>query len=171
MAFLTTKEQVQRYHEETAIMQDNTAIVTVGAGWIGLCTTYHLSKSLSTQDPKSKIVVDASDRPFADASSACTGCFQYHFPGPLSKILTPLGKYSFNLWAQEAQDVDFRIATGYRSNSSYGIYQGDSKGLDKLPTWIKTETSWDVDTQVLGGSTATVHVFSSSKSTVLSYKC
>jgi NADH dehydrogenase FAD-containing subunit len=48
MAFLTTKEQVQRYHEETGIMQENTAIVIVGAGWIGVCTAYHLFKSLST---------------------------------------------------------------------------------------------------------------------------
>ncbi|RBA14319.1 hypothetical protein FPRO05_03111 [Fusarium proliferatum] len=104
------------------------------------------------------IVVEAGDRPFAAASSACTGCFHYHFPGPLSKALTPLGKYSFDLWAQEAQNPDFRLATGYRENSSYGIQQGDGKGLEWLPNWIKTETSWDVDNQVLGVNTATVCV-------------
>jgi hypothetical protein len=103
--------------------------------------------------------------------SACTGCFQYHFPGPLSKILTPLGKYSFNLWAQEAKDVDFIIATGYQSNSSYGIHQGDGgKGLEKLPNWVKTETSWDVDTKVLGDNTATVYELSSFESSLITYE-
>lgn len=140
-------------------MQDKGAIVIVGAGCIGLCTAYNLSKALSSEGSDSSIiVVEADDRPFAAASSACTGCFHYHFPGPPSKALTPLGKYSFDLWAQEAQNAEFRLATGYRENSSHGIQQGDGKGLERLPNWIKTETSWDVDNQVLGVNTATVYV-------------
>lgn len=139
------------------MMEDNNAIVIVGAGCIGLCTAYQLSKSFDNQERKPRIiVVEAGDRPFAAASSACTGCFHYHFPGPLSEALTPLGKYSFDLWAQEAQNAEFRLATGYRANSSYGIHQGDGKGFERLPNWIKTETSWDVDNQVLGTNTATV---------------
>ncbi|EWZ85249.1 hypothetical protein FOWG_11754 [Fusarium oxysporum f. sp. lycopersici MN25] len=52
-------------------MEDSNAIVIVGAGCIGLCTAYQLSKSLDSQGRKpSIIVVDASDRPFAAASSA-----------------------------------------------------------------------------------------------------
>ncbi|KAF5710355.1 NADH oxidase [Fusarium mundagurra] len=145
-------------HTNATIMEDNNAIVIVGGGCIGLCTAYQLSKSLDDQDRKpSIIVVEAGDRPFAAASSACTGCFHYHFPGPLSKTLTPLGQYSFDLWTQEAQNADFRLATGYRANSSYGIHQGDGKDLDRLPDWIKTETCWDVGTQVLGDNTATVN--------------
>ncbi|KAF5591113.1 FAD dependent oxidoreductase [Fusarium pseudoanthophilum] len=140
-------------------MEDNNAIVIVGAGCIGLCTAYQLSKSFGNQGRKpSIIVVEAGDRPFAAASSACTGCFHYHFPGPLGEILTPLGQYSFDLWAQEAQNADFRVATGYRENSSYGICQGDGNGLDELPDWINKESSWDVDTQILGHNTATVQL-------------
>lgn len=54
-------------------MEDSNAIVIVGAGCIGFCTAYQLSKSLDSQGRKpSIIVVDASDRPFAAASSTCT---------------------------------------------------------------------------------------------------
>ncbi|EXM19069.1 hypothetical protein FOTG_12856 [Fusarium oxysporum f. sp. vasinfectum 25433] len=54
-------------------MEDSNAIVIVGAGCIGLCTAYQLSKSLGSQGRKpSIIVVDASDGPFAAASSAST---------------------------------------------------------------------------------------------------
>ncbi|KAG9498192.1 hypothetical protein J7337_011087 [Fusarium musae] len=138
-------------------MLDKEVIVIVGAGCIGLCTAYNLSKTLSLQGAEYDIiVVDASDRPFPAASSACTGCFHYYFPGPLSKPLEPLGKYSFDLWAKEAEHIDFRLTTGYRSNSSYGILEGDGKGLDKLPNWVKPDASWNVDTKVLGDSTATV---------------
>ncbi|KAF4439064.1 NADH oxidase [Fusarium acutatum] len=117
-----------------------------------------LSKSFDNQERRPSIIfVEAGNRPFAAASSACTDCFHYHFTGPLSKALTPLGRYSFDLWVQGAQNTDFRLTTGYRANSSYGIHQGDGRCLDKLPNWIKTETSWDVDTEVLGDNTATVN--------------
>ncbi|EXK87567.1 hypothetical protein FOQG_08908 [Fusarium oxysporum f. sp. raphani 54005] len=54
-------------------MEGDNAIVVVGAGCIGLCTAYQLSKSLDSQERKpSIIVVDASDGPFAAASPACT---------------------------------------------------------------------------------------------------
>ncbi|KAF5243374.1 hypothetical protein FANTH_8196 [Fusarium anthophilum] len=140
-------------------MEDNNAIVVIGAGCIGLCTVYQLSKSFEDQDRQPKIiVVEAGDGPFAAASSACTGCFHYHFLGPTGKVLAPLGQYSFDLWAQEAQNADFRLATGYCANSSYGICRGDGKGLDKLPNWIKTKTGWDIDDQVLGNNTATVQL-------------
>ncbi|PNP85420.1 hypothetical protein FNYG_01249 [Fusarium nygamai] len=151
-------------------MENNNAIVIIGAGGIGLCTAYQLSKSFDNQERKPSIfIIEAGDKPFAAASSACTGCFHYHFPGLLGKILTPLGQYSFDLWAQEAQNADFRVATGYRESSSYGICQGDGKGLDRLPDWIKTDTCWDIDTQVLGDNTATVYVLLKSKSSLLGF--
>ncbi|KAL5593248.1 hypothetical protein FOBRF1_012350 [Fusarium oxysporum] len=163
-------ETVRIYHTNASLMEDNNVIFIVGAGCIGLCTAYQLSKPLDNQERKpSIIVVEASDRPFAAASSASIGCFHYHFPGPVSKVLTPLGQYSFDLWAQEAQHADSRLTTGYRANSSFGIHQGDGKDLDKLPSWIKKKTSWDVDIQVLGDSTATVYVFPRSESSVLDY--
>ncbi|CZR48942.1 uncharacterized protein FPRO_12382 [Fusarium proliferatum ET1] len=88
-------------------MENNNAIIIVGAGCIGLCTAYELSKSFDDQERMPRIIVaEACDRPFAAASSACTG---------------------------------------------------DGKGLERLPNWIKTETSWDVDNQVLGVNTATVN--------------
>ncbi|KAF5649006.1 FAD dependent oxidoreductase superfamily [Fusarium sp. NRRL 52700] len=139
-------------------MENNNAIVIIGAGVIGLCTAYQLSKSFEDQERKPGIIiVEAGGRPFAAASSACTGCFHYHFPGPVGEVLEPLGRYSFDLWAQEAWGADFRLATGYRANSSYGICQGDGMDLHKLPNWMKTEACWDVDNLVLGNRTATVN--------------
>ncbi|SCO19739.1 uncharacterized protein FFE2_14431 [Fusarium fujikuroi] len=99
-------------------MEDNNTIIIIGAGCIGLCTAYQLSKSFDNQERKPRIiVVEAGDRPFAAAS----------------------------------------LATGYRENSSYGIQQGDGRGLERLPNWIETETSWVVDNEVLGINTATVN--------------
>ncbi|KAK7591641.1 hypothetical protein V3481_006284 [Fusarium oxysporum f. sp. vasinfectum] len=73
IAYFTAKKQVCPYRTNATIMEDSNAIVIVGAGCIGLCTAYQLSKSLGSQGRKpSIIVVDASDGPFAAASSAST---------------------------------------------------------------------------------------------------
>lgn len=136
--------------------RDNVTVI-VGGGSIGLCTAYNLAKSSSNASPKARIVViEAFDKPFRAASSTCTGCFHYGFPESESQPLLPLGKYSFDLWAAEAEDSDFREATGYRAQSSFGINNGGGQGLDKLPDWVQKQPSWLVDTNVLGSRTATV---------------
>jgi hypothetical protein len=56
----------------------------------------------------------------------------------------------------EANKPDFRAATGYRAQSSFGIERGGGRGLDKLPDWVHKDDSWDVDSLVLGQRTATV---------------
>jgi hypothetical protein len=75
-------------------------VVVVGGGVIGLSVAYNFAK-----------------RPAGPASATCTGCFHYNFPEPDLQPLLPLGKYSFDRWAEEAQDPAFVTATGYRAQS------------------------------------------------------
>ncbi|KAI1115079.1 hypothetical protein F5Y14DRAFT_440819 [Nemania sp. NC0429] len=139
-------------------LQNGDVVIIVGAGSIGLCTAYHLAKQCSEQALHVTIkVLEVFGEPFAGASSTCTGCLHYGFPEPQSPPLLPLGKYSFDLWASEAGDDSFTMATGYRAQSSYGINLGSGQRLDVLPDWVKSEPNWDVDTNVLGARTATVN--------------
>ncbi|KAJ8133247.1 hypothetical protein O1611_g372 [Lasiodiplodia mahajangana] len=139
--------------------QDNSEVVViVGAGSIGLCTAYNLAKRSSPESPHDIIikVIDVFNQPFAGASSNCTGCLHYGFPEQQSPAI-PLGKYSFDLWASEASDDSFREATGYRAQSTFGVDPGSGHGLDSLPNWVKIDSNWDVDKNVLGDRTATVN--------------
>ncbi|KAI0098721.1 hypothetical protein GGR51DRAFT_537676 [Nemania sp. FL0031] len=137
--------------------QDSEVIVIVGAGSIGLCTAYNLAKR-SSAGPRHVIikVIDAFNQPFAGSSSNCTGCLHYGFPEKQFPA-KPLGKYSFDLWASEAEDDSFKEATGYRAQSTFGIDPGNGQGLDSLPDWVKTNSNWDVNKKVLGDRTATVN--------------
>lgn len=131
-------------------------IVIVGAGVIGLSAAYNLAKNAS-QDHLKIDVIDASTEIFAAASSCCTGCFHYGFPESETQPLKPLGKYSFDLWESIAkEDRAFRIATGYRQHSCFGIDRGEGRGLDRLPDWVTKDPTWDVDPEVLGVRNATV---------------
>lgn len=136
-------------------MPNESLVVIVGGGCIGLSIAYNLAKRSSGSNSKIK-VIDAFDKPFTAASSACTGCFHYGFPEPQYHPLLPLGKYSFDLWAAEAEKAGFKAATGYRAQSSFGINPGSGQRLDQLPDWVQKDPSWDVDTNVLGTHTATV---------------
>ena len=99
---------------------------------------------------------------FAASSSNCTGCFHYGFPEKESQPLLPLGKYSFDLWAAQAESEEFKKTTGYRAQSSYGVKLGTGHGIGALPDWIQKNPSWDIDEGILGTRTATVYVFSKS---------
>lgn len=141
-------------------LRKNDHIIIVGSGCIGLATAYSLAKRSLHSSTSVKIsVVEASDKPFAAASSSNTGCLHYGFPESHLQPILPLGKYSFDLWAAEAQNERFRAATGYRAQSSFGIDIGSGRELDKLPEWVRTESFWDVDHRVLGAHTATMSVF------------
>lgn len=144
-------------------LQNNDRIVIVGGGVIGLSTAYNLAKRSLESSPRIKIqVIEASDACFAASSSNCTGCFHYAFTDPALQPLLPLGEYSFNLWEAESVDPDFKAATGYRAQSSFGISTGTGKGLEGLPDWVTKDPTWDVDTSILGARTATVFVPASS---------
>ena len=118
----------------TKFRNDN-RIVIVGGGCVGLSTAYHLAKMTISSSPKTQImVIEACEKPFAAASSACTGCLHYSFPEPLNEPLLPLGKYSFDLWPAEAAKADFQAATGYRAKSLFGIAQGTAKDLAGFQT-------------------------------------
>ncbi|KAH7310595.1 hypothetical protein B0I35DRAFT_481900 [Stachybotrys elegans] len=101
----------------------------VGGGCIGLSTAYNLAKRTVGKIK----VIEAFDKTFAAASSSCTGCFHYGFPEPQTQPLIPLGKYSFDMWAAEAQEDDFVSATGYRAQSSFGADPGTGQRLNRLP--------------------------------------
>ncbi|KAM7187758.1 FAD dependent oxidoreductase superfamily [Naviculisporaceae sp. PSN 640] len=135
-------------------------VVIVGGGIIGLSTAYNLAKRHGT-DIKIKIV-EAFEKTFAAASSTCTGCIHYGFTGDLERLIG-LGKYSFDLWAEEAKNStasgsEFMQLTGYRPRSCFGIEpEGTGQGLDLLPDWVERSSSWNVDDQVLGANTAMVN--------------
>ncbi|KAI0199311.1 hypothetical protein F4808DRAFT_214239 [Astrocystis sublimbata] len=137
--------------------QSSGAVVIVGAGSIGLCTAYNLAKRALAKSQHIDItVVDAFAKPFAGASSNCTGCLHYGFPDPQYPAI-PLGMYSFDLWAAEAENEPFRESTGYRAQSSFGVSLGYGRGLEHLPDWLKKDSNWDVNNEVLGTRTATVN--------------
>ncbi|KAI1490509.1 hypothetical protein F5X96DRAFT_543969 [Biscogniauxia mediterranea] len=137
-------------------LRDNDSIIIVGSGVIGLSTAYNLAKA-SSDSPVKIRVIEVFTRPFTATSSTCTGCFHYGFPESQLKPLLPLGKYSYDLWSVEAENADFKAATGYKTQSSFGIRVGKGYGLNLLPDWVKKDTSWDVNTGVLGARTATVN--------------
>lgn len=135
-------------------------IVILGDGSIGLSTAYNLAESFSMTSTKVRIiVVEFSEKPFAAASSQCTGCFHYGFPETESKPLLPLGKYSFHLWEAQAESEDFKRTTGYRAHSFFGVNSGVGHGTEALPDWIQVKPTWDIDQEVLGYRNATVYIF------------
>lgn len=137
-------------------------IVIVGGGSIGLCNAYNLAKSFSTASSEQVriIVIDIFEKPFAASSSQCTGCIHYGFPEKESEPLLPLGKYSFDLWAAEAESEEFRNTTGYRAHSFFGVRSGSGNGIGLLPDWIQRQPDWDIDEDILGPNNATVYVTS-----------
>lgn len=138
---------------------DDKDIVIVGAGVIGLCTAFQILKNAPESGPRPRVkVIDVLNKPFTAASATCTGCFHYGFPEAKAQPLLPLGRYSFDLWADEARAKAFQDATGYRTQSSFGLSKGNGQNLSLLPDWVRQDATWDVDPKVLGNETATVYV-------------
>jgi glycine/D-amino acid oxidase-like deaminating enzyme len=141
--------------------EDNDAVVIVGGGIIGLCTAYNLAKEThkATTGSKRKItVLEARSSTFTAASSHNTGCLHYYFPELFGKDITPLGKYSFELWQSIAQsDAQFAADTGYRAQSFFPIILGSGKDEKALPNWVAAGEDWDVDWGSRGVVCATVN--------------
>ena len=132
----------------------------VGGGSIGLSAAYNLAQSFLTASPQARIIViDPFDKPFAATSSQCTGCLHYGFAEEEAQPLLPLGKYSFDLWAAEAENEEFKKTTGYRAHSFFGVNTGSGHGIEALPDWMQPEPAWDIDRDVLGVHNATVYIF------------
>lgn len=157
---LSTAGRSDREENVVPQTQDGDTIVIVGGGSIGLSTAYNLAQWFSDSSLQVRIIViESFDKPFAVTSSTCTGCFHYGFPEKETQSLLPLGKYSFDLWAAQAESEEFRAATGYRARSSFGVNSGSGHGIDALPDWMETESTWDIDEHVLGSHNATVYFF------------
>ena len=144
-----------------ALPHSSKTIVIVGGGSIGLSTAYNLAKSLSTASSAKIIVIDIFEKTFAASSSQCTGCLHYGFPEKETQPLLPLGKYSFDLWAAEAESEEFKETTGYRAHSFFGVKSGSGRRTELLPDWIQKWPNWDIDEHILGPNNATVYVSSS----------
>ncbi|KAI0593542.1 hypothetical protein F4775DRAFT_597126 [Biscogniauxia sp. FL1348] len=136
-------------------LRSSDSVIIAGGGVIGLSTAYNLAKA-SSDAPRIR-VIEVFDKVFTAASSTCTGCLHYGFPEAQLNPLLPLGKYSFDLWSAEAEKPGFKAATGYKANSSFGLRVGEGRCLNFLPGWVKKDTSWDVDSGILGPHTATIN--------------
>ncbi|KAF7596262.1 Thioesterase super member 4 [Aspergillus hancockii] len=105
-------------------------------GVIGLYTAYNLAceneKAITPVNQK-MIVLETRPSVFAAASSHNTGCLQYYFPESFGEDLTPLGKYSFELWQSIAQN-DWRFVRniGYRSDSFLPPIPGSGRDEEAL---------------------------------------
>jgi glycine/D-amino acid oxidase-like deaminating enzyme len=133
------------------------AVVVVGGGVIGLCTAYNLAKAVGSKQKLKITVLDARSSAFTAASQHNTGCLHYGFHDSFGKDITPLGKYSFELWQSIARsDIQFVADTGYRPQSFFPIIPGDGKDEKTLPNWVSSKEDWDVDWGTKGVVCATV---------------
>lgn len=113
---------------------------------IGVYTAYNLAKALGSQQKLKITVLEAQPSTFTVASSHNTGCLHYDFHDSFGKDITPLGKYSFELWQSTARsDAQFVTVTGYRRRSFLPIIPGEGKGEKALPSWVASKENWDVD--------------------------
>lgn len=135
-------------------------ITIVGGGVIGLSTAYNIALGNDISNPKVKqkiIVLETGSSVFSSASSHNTGCLHYYFPEEFGKDLTPLGKYSFDVWQSIAQrNSSFINDTGYRPNSLLPIVPGYGRDENALPNCIKNEQQWDINWGSRGNPCATV---------------
>lgn len=132
--------------------------IIVGGGSIGLNTAYHLALlAKASEQPRRIVVVEIFNETFAAASGQNTGCLHHEFREDEGPILEPLGKYSFQLWGERAEDADFRAAVGYRAHNFFELNPGSGFGLEKLPDWLQYDPSWDVDESVLSSPSAMVN--------------
>jgi hypothetical protein len=91
------------------------------------------------------MVLEAQTSTFTAASSHNTGCLHYDFHDSFEKDITPLGKYSFELWQSIAcSDTQFLTDTGYRPHSFFPIIPGEGKDENALPNWVVSKEDWDV---------------------------
>jgi glycine/D-amino acid oxidase-like deaminating enzyme len=138
-------------------------VVIVGGGVIGLSAAYNLARKnqAATTPLRQKIIVlESRSSAFSAASAHNTGCLHYYFPESFGEDMTPLGKYSFDLWHSIAQnDAQFVINTGYRPDSLLPIIPGSGRDKKALPNWIAKEEQWDINWGSRGDPCAVVLVF------------
>ena len=81
----------------------------------------------------------------------------YDLHDSFGKDITPLGKYSFELWQSIARsDTQFVTDTGYRPHSFFPIIPGEGKDKKALPNWVASKEDWDVDWGTKGVICATM---------------
>ena len=116
---------------------ENTTTVIIGAGVVGLCTAYHLSKAIDKKRHK-VIVIEAASQVFAATSSTNTGILSYT---GFQEELLPLAQYSYDLWEDLGKDTDFRTSCGYKENANFALKTGFGEGDgESIPNWIHTKT-------------------------------
>lgn len=134
---------------------DDGATVIVGAGVIGLSTAYHMAlSSHRLAIHKSIVVIDILDEVFGATSSVNSGCL---IPTELSGQLQELGLYSYGQYLELARDPGFLNSTGFRQQSLFNLQYGSGKGLQELPSWIKSQLDWDAGLDPPSGASASMY--------------
>ena len=115
---------------------ENTTTIIVGAGVVGLCTAYHLAKTIDKKRHK-VIVIEAASQVFAATSSTNTGILSYT---GFQEELLPLAQYSYDLWEDLGRDTDFRTSCGYKEDANFALKRDSGKGDgESIPNWIDTK--------------------------------
>lgn len=83
--------------------QNSSIVVIISSRSISLAIAYNIAHQASNSQTRLKItVIELFDEPFAAMPLTCTGCLHYGFPEETQPLL-PSGKYSFDLWATQAE--------------------------------------------------------------------
>ena len=125
---------------------------------IGLFIAFSLAQSFFNASAKARIIViDIFDKPFAAASSHCTGCFHYGFSEKESEPLLPPGKYPPICGQLKLKARILRKERDFELTRFLGVKTGIGKGIEALPDWIQPKSTWDIDRDFLGHCNATVY--------------
>ena len=118
--------------------KETIVIAIVGAGVIGLCTAYHLAKTLcrGNVNPKYRIIiVDAGAKVFSATSATNTGILSYQ---EVKEELRSLARYSYDLLESLAKnDAQFQKDCGYQQGRNFAIRSGSGKEQDLVPHWLR----------------------------------
>ena len=134
--------KAQQLDEQGTTNEISTTIV-VGAGIIGLYTTYHLAKAVeeSNTRPRHKIiVVEATDKVFPAASSTNTGILS---STSNTEDLEALTQYSYQHWETLGRgDTQFTSDCGYREDAIFALREDADVGHDLIPDWSDSKPKY-----------------------------
>ncbi|TAQ85800.1 hypothetical protein B7494_g5857 [Chlorociboria aeruginascens] len=136
-------DRTGRVHEKPGDNSQPSTVIIIGSGAIGLSTAYQLAKdNRELLQRQNIVVIDVYASPFGATSQTNTGILGYSSFAP---NLFPLGKYSFELWKQLAQDAEFAARCGFKPCSNISVSPGKGLGLQLLPNWIQIQkrSSWN----------------------------
>lgn len=125
-------------------------VVIVGGGLVGLSTAYHIASECYSSSRACRVVVlDAAAKLWDTSSAYNTGSVNGAFP---DGDRHELAKYSFNMFRQLSQDIDFRHRTNIRGHTCYNVTLDGHGNTIKLPSWVNADPDWNLEAQPEDGS-------------------